>query len=198
MTNEKCPRRDGSLGTGKNLKTVMNSLADALRYLNEYGWRVVPILPRTKRPPKRFPLSRYFERPATETEIRRWFGSGPSSMAVCLGDVSDGLTCRDFDNEPSYERWKTEHPRLAAVLPTARTARGSHVYFTSDRGDFGGRRIITGHDGELKRGGYTLLPRSIHPTGKCYEWLADFEDAPFVSDLLRAGLLPYLPVRLRV
>lgn len=154
------------------------------------GWSVIPIIPGTKRPPERFHLSQYFERPATEREICRWFQNGLYNMAVCLGDVSDGLTCRDFDDLSSYERWSSNYSRLSNVLPTVRTARGTHVYCTSGSGDFGDREIITGRDGELKRGGYTLLPNSVHPTGACYEWLAEFDDVPFVSDLESVGLLP--------
>lgn len=179
------PRSSGAVADA----TTMESQENALQY-HRKGWSVIPIIPGTKRPPIHFPLRVYFERAPTEEEIRIWFGRSPSSMAVCLGDVSDGLTCRDFDKLADYRQWKAERPRLAAMLPTVLTPRGAHVYCTTDIGDLGGREIIKGVDGELKRGGYTILPRSVHPTGPRYEWLAEFDDIPFVSDLERSGLLP--------
>lgn len=158
------------------------------------GLSCVPILPRTKRPPAGFNLRTFLKRPATSAEIGRWFGDGKMNIAAVLGNVSNGVTVRDFDVEASYLHWAGDYPRLAETLPTARTPRGYHVFFTCDADDVhdvgNGGDIICGDDGELKHGGYVLLAESVHPCGKTYKWVRSPEDWPFVSDLNRAGLLP--------
>ena len=127
-------------------------------------------------------------------ELQSFFRS-ERNLAVCLGAVSDGLCVRDFDEEAAYGRWSTDHPAIARRLPTARTARGYHVFFNADVGDVrdlnpAGGSILVGHDGELKAGGYALLPQSIHPTGRRYEWVIEPNDVPYVGDILAAGLFP--------
>jgi hypothetical protein len=167
----------------------------ARRYSEELGWGIVPILPGTKRPPERFPLSQYFQRRATGAELDSFFPAD-RNLAVCLGNVSDGLCVRDFDVASSYDSWAADHPELARQLPTVRTPRpGYHVYFNADVSDVSdlspsGGSIIVGGDGELKAGGYALLPHSVHPSGKRYEWLNEPTDLPFISDIQRAGLVP--------
>jgi hypothetical protein len=98
--------------------------------------------------------------------MRRWFGNGKRyGAAVVLGKVSADLTCRDFDDMASYERWVHDRPDLAATLPTVATSRGRHVYFRAavDTEKLG--------DGELRgNGGYCLLPPSTHESGHRYRW----------------------------
>jgi hypothetical protein len=172
----------------------MRSIAIALQYLNDNEWSVVPILPRTKRPPEGFRVSQYFNHRPTETAVREWFRS-ECNLAVCLGNVSGGLCVRDFDEVPPYDRWATDYPGLASRLPTVRTARGYHVYFNADVNDVSnlspsGGSILVGRDGELKSGGYSILPQSTHPTGKRYQWVNPPNDIPYISDILAAGLVP--------
>ncbi|MBA2703119.1 MAG: hypothetical protein H0U60_04615 [Blastocatellia bacterium] len=72
-----------------------------------------------------------------------------TGIAIVLGPISGDLYCRDWDEVGAYEQWASEHPDLAAVLPTARTKRGYHNYFTSDK-------VLptnTYNDGELRGAG---------------------------------------------
>src|SRR5262249_21576171 len=64
-------------------------------------------------------------------------------------------------------RWAADHPDLAAVLPVARTRRGSHVYFRTEQECY-----VSLDDGELRadRHHITLLPPSPHPEGGFYVW----------------------------
>lgn len=114
------------------------------------------------------------ERRPTEAELRRWFRDGRKldGLAVICGEVSGGLVCRDFDDASSYERWAGAHPELAKTLPTVKTDRGHHVYFRSSH-----RGISKLGDGELRGGGYCLLPPSVHPSGHVYGWLVMLSDA---------------------
>lgn len=90
-----------------------------------------------------------------------------TGVAVILGQVSGNLCCRDFDRADSYRSWAAKHPECAATLPTARTARGFHVYFRAS-----GETTQVFQDGELRgEHSYTLLPPSIHPDGPIYHWI---------------------------
>ena len=139
--------------------------SQAARHYAELDWGIIPIERGTKRPPKRFQLSQYFERRPTESELESFFLTD-RNVAVCLGNVSGGLCVRDFDEVPSYDSWASEHSELARRLPTVRTPRpGYHVYFNADVSDVSdlspsGGSILVGSDGELKAGGYALLPRA--------------------------------------
>jgi hypothetical protein len=50
---------------------------------------------------------------------RFWDDPSTTGLAVILGAPSGNLIARDFDRLGAYERWRDEHPDLAAVLPTA-------------------------------------------------------------------------------
>jgi len=157
----------------------------ALSYVVDFGVAVIPIVPGTKEPPHGFGLRRYFTRLSSERTVRGWFTRKYAgySIAVVLGDVSDGLVVGDFDDLDSYDRWVRSNPRLAAKLPTVATPRpGRHVFFTADEAELSrdfGRSIIHLGDGELRAGrGYVLVPPSVHPNGGDYQWLIEPGDFP--------------------
>lgn len=142
------------------------TLRCALDYVGQWGWCVIPIPYRRKNARIRW---KQFQtaRPDCEQE-QKWFGNGQASnMAVVLGPVSGNLCCRDFDVAESYTAWAKAHPDLAGLLPTVKTCKGYHVYFQADRDG-----IEHLGDGELRsRGGYCMLPPSVHPDGPAYEWI---------------------------
>ncbi len=146
-------------------------LLDAALEYQERGWSLIPT--RGKRPAiqrwKPFQTSR-----ADERTLREWFGSGePDGLAVIMGKVSGGLTCRDFDVAQRYNGWAEAHRDLARVLPTVQTARGFHVYCRTT-----GERTRKLVDGELKVNGYCLLPPSRHPSGRIYQWIVPLPRQP--------------------
>ncbi len=103
-----------------------------------------------------------------EPTIRRLFSrSDIDGIAVLLGSASNGLCCRDYDDMTTYNLWAESHPQLALALPTVETRRGRHLYFC-------GPSIFQKlADGELRgtAGHYTVLPPSLHPSGRIYRWL---------------------------
>jgi hypothetical protein len=117
---------------------------------------------------------------------------GATGVAVLLGTVSGGLRVRDYDLEGAYHRWAEAHPDLAATLPTARTARGYHVYFRSASLPDTVTRYA---DGELRAGScYVVAPPSAHPDGGRYAWVVPPGDAiPEVPDPVAAGLVGPAP-----
>lgn len=146
----------------KKEKTVLDY---ALEY-HKQGWCVIPIRPRSKKPAVRS-WKQYQTKRQDKSQLRRWFGNGDRNIAVVLGEVSNDLSCRDFDTMGEYNLWADNYPDFAKPLPTVRTANGMHVYFEAKIE--GIKRI---ENGELRgSGGYCLLPPSVHPGGQIYQWV---------------------------
>ena len=170
----------------------MTSSTDILNAALAYdrrGWSVIPIRPGTKRAAGKW--RDYQKRRPEQPELEAWFGNGGGfGLAVVLGAVSGGLACRDFDDTASYEKWATEFPDLAKMLPTVATVRGRHVYF---------RALLLRSqklpDGEYRaNGNYVLLPPSRHPSGALYIWLISPPEGPVpLVDPLTSGLLSPTP-----
>ena len=137
------------------------------RQYNDWGWCVIPVSHGKKE--AKIKWSRYQEARPDLGQIDSWFGRGAASnIAVVLGPASEGLACRDFDLMAEYETWSEAHPKLARTLPTVKTARGRHVYFRT-----GTEGITRKHlsNGELHISrSYSILPPSLHPSGKYYQW----------------------------
>jgi len=161
-----------------------NGALEAALALHRRGWCIIPIPTGSKK--ARIKWKRYQTSRPDEEQLRRWFTAKQWNLAVVLGDVSGGLTCRDFDDMAVYNRWAVTKPDLAATLPTVRTARGRHVYFV---GHVEGVKHIEG--GELRGGGgYCLLPPSLHPDGKNYAWTNGLNNGNLLElDAANAGFL---------
>src|SRR5262245_45023396 len=142
--------------------TAQFLLESALDYARR-GWSIIPV--NGKEP---IGLWKPFQtQAADERTLRRQFARrNVTGCAVIFGAVSGGLACRDWDDPDAYHRWAAEHPELAATLPTAKTARGFHVYFR------GPEEFADLGDGEYRgdSGHYCVLAPSHHPDGR-YEWL---------------------------
>jgi len=164
-------------------------LLQAALALAERDWTVLPTKPGTKEAAVRWKLYRT-ARP-THRLLERWFGSGDQAggIAVLLGQASGNLVCRDFDEQDAYDRWAHNHPDLAEKLPTVKTYRGRHVYFTGPEG------YQDLEDGEYRgdAGHYCLVPPSPHPKGGSYEWTVPLPpgELPVIPDPARAGLIPF-------
>jgi len=174
---------------------VAVTLADALHF-HDRGWAVIPIRAGTKKAAIKW--GKYQRHRPDEAQLRRWFGNDDcAGLAVITGEVSGGLVCRDYDDLTAYQRWAEQNPVLAGNLPTVATPRpGRHIYAVADvdlvkaASRSGDGAIIHLGDGELRAGGYCLLPPSAHPTGDTYKWIVPPNgDVPKV-DLVADGFLP--------
>jgi len=156
------------------------------------GVAVIPVGYRSKKPEVRWRT--YQDRLPTEQEISTWFRPGRlvNYAAVCGWN---GLTVLDFDDTDGYADWLmwcVHQQGIAALVATTTyrviTRRGVHVYvFVADEprcGHFNG--------GDIKgRGGYVLIPPSVHPSGHIY---APWDNsAPILSVQTLADLLPDPP-----
>ena len=174
---------------------MSNLVLDAALEYYQMGFSIIPIRLGTKKPACRGWKSWQLRRP-DEAQLRRWLRrDNAKGLAVILGDVSGCLICRDFDDMTAYEDWAAIHPEFAQRLPTVETGRpGRHVYCRADVDQIraasrSNGSIVKFQDGELRGGGYCLLPPSRHPNGHAYRALVTFTaKLPFL-DLFAAGFL---------
>lgn len=157
------------------------------------GLALIPIVPGTKRPLVKW--TEYQAQPPDIITLINWAQRWPGASWACiLGPASGGLAVLDFDDLASYTAWRERYPDLAQAAPTVATARGRHVYVQVDTPT----ARMTNYEGEVKgRGGYVLLPPSLHPSGRRYAWLhGDLSRyIPRLESLAEAGITVALPER---
>jgi putative DNA primase/helicase len=181
----------------------MDFLSYALRYLAA-GLRPIPCFPRAKAPAAAksgqptdtgHPLADWHEyqrRPPTEEELSQWFATDRFNMGTV---IPPGWIVLDFDGGKDAETLLT---RAGVSLPenTPRVRSGSgghHCYLRLPSGvaDFQklpGSKFLHNVDSTgkpckpfvevLTVNNFVVLPPSVHPNGKSYEWTVDFDDVP--------------------
>lgn len=144
-----------------------NLLTAAFRYLDA-GHAVIPIWPDDRKNPHLTSYARYTKYLPTKGDWVRWAYRWP---AANIGLITGywGLVGLDFDDAASYAAW-VDGPGLAGQTWTVRTRRGYHVWFrvTDDPGK---SRMYTQEGREVllrAKGGYCIVPPSIHHTGARY------------------------------
>jgi len=170
----------------------MNMLDWAIAY-HRFGLCVLPAVCKSKK--AAVPYKEFEEKRPTMKQVREWFKQD-YSIAALMGEPSDGIVARDFDSMLSYDRWATEYADLAKTLPTSIGDRGRTVWARADLSNIRslsktGATIITLTDGELRGGGLTILPPSLHPVGEPYRWHVpiDFDRPIPTVDVVDAGFL---------
>jgi hypothetical protein len=151
---------------------------EAARYA-DLGWRVVPVAGKV---PRVF----WKERSHPDQFDHLWDDPETTGIAVVLGQPSDGLIARDFDEVESYQAWCDEQSELAAELPTAQTPRPGRHVFAYCQGRCPTRRL---RDGELRGDdAVVVLPPSAHPSGKPYAWMTDpYRPIPTIDPSVLVG-----------
>lgn len=145
----------------------MDLLSTALHW-QAMGIATIPIQARSKQPalPRWKP---YQTELPTRAALTTWFHPGLArNYAVVMG--WQNLTVIDFDMAGAYEAWVTWAmaqggiaEAIACHTYTVLTARGAHVYITTeDRG----RKVFDA--GDVKQTGYVLGAGSTHPSGATY------------------------------
>ncbi len=154
----------------------------ALRY-HALGWSLIPVDPKTKKPPRGVRWKKYQSGRASEEQLRIWFVEKRyQGLAVVLGAVSGNLCCRDFDSQEAYNAWAKEMPDLAETLPTVASGRdegGFHVFFCEEPEAFKeanpkGSGTVKYQDGSGELFGddrYMILPPTKHKAGRGYRWM---------------------------
>jgi len=149
-------------------------LLAAYDYSERLRWSVV-LTGENKKPVEKWKYLQYRRR--TDSQIERGFHrilerrKRVTGLAVVFGDGSENLIGRDWDTEIGYLDWVESNARLAAEMPTVRTARG-YVTLCRLRSLDGlrNRKLDGRAKGELRVHNYSLLPPSLHPDGIHYRW----------------------------
>jgi replicative DNA helicase len=158
----------------------------ALRYA-EHGWAVFPLLPRGKHPLIKGGGG-FLAATTDATTITGWWRGQPSAN-IGLWPGQSGLVVIDLDG-PEGEATGRLLGLLSEPTLECRTGRedgGRHLYFK--RPDFSISNASIGHKIDVRGdAGYVVLPPSIHPTGRKYEFVNREivrELPPAVVELLR-------------
>jgi len=160
------------------------SICDFARhYYREHKWQIVPLAPRSKIPPKGFPVIDLHKNLLDEDLFNKMWGEGGAfsvnhNCGVICGLPSGGLFVVDLDtNKPNSRAqawWDDIHSmRPHPETPTQITGSGgTQIFFKMPEGmkcfNHKNAHLSVDFQGE---GAYVVLPPSIHPNGKSYRWV---------------------------
>jgi hypothetical protein len=170
----------------------------ALEYAQR-GWRVVPILPGTKRPA----LNQWQDAATTSTtQINQWWKGSQSGcgIGIATGKAS-GIWVLDVDDRDALYELEREHGELPATLTSITGSGGEHQIYLWPAD---GRTIHNSASGFAPgidvrgEGGQIVAPPTIHPNGNPYEWdeqCTEIAAAPeWLLDLICDKDTPQAPV----
>lgn len=143
----------------------------ALRYLS-YGWSVIPLRPKEKRP--LVPWEMYQSKHPSIDQVKNWFNDHPdANVGVVTGSIS-GLVVLDVDpahgGDESLIELEGRHGVLPHTVESLTGGGGRHIYFSHPGGIVHNRvGLMPGMDlrGD---GGLVVAPPSVHPSGHRYYW----------------------------
>lgn len=169
----------------------LSALGQAALGYAELGWPVFPLRPRSKAPI----FSGGFHTATVNTAtVERWWRANPAANvgAAC----GEAVIVLDVDGPEAEAELHKLLPGGESIdqypqVSTGRAGGGRHVYFT---GDLELRRRIgfRPHLDLLGRGGYVILPPSVHPSGAEYRWVHGGPPSvlPGVPEWLHQAVLP--------
>ena len=140
----------------------------ALEYAHK-GWRVIPILPGTKRPA----LNQWQDAATTSTaQINQWWKGSQSSCGVGIATgKQSGIWVLDIDDRDALYELEREHGELPATLTSITGSGGEHQIY---KWPADGRTIHNSASGFAPgidvrgEGGQIVAPPTIHPNGNPY------------------------------
>jgi predicted P-loop ATPase len=160
-----------------------NKLRDAALQLAKRGIPVFPLKPRDKAPA----TTHGFKDATTDADqISGWWRRQPDqNVGIATGETS-GVWVLDVDGaegEATLKRLIDEHGELPKTVESI-TGKGRHLFFKLPE-----NAVITSSAAKLgpgldtrSNGGYVVVPPSVHPSGRRYEWSVDsardFAEAP--------------------
>ena len=181
--------------------SVISSISEAALAYEKMGLPILPLCPpdhagmslshrnACKAPGKAPLLPDWSHRgPPLPEEVEGWFKKWPTcNIGLLLGDTgTNNLVGIDIDGAAG-ESVLEEYSK--GILPPTwefRTANGRRLIYSLPENAESKKKAIKTKDGELAflaQGQQTVMPPSIHHTGKVYEWISspddcDLEDAP--------------------
>ena len=168
-------------------------------YYYELGLSIVPIAPGTKwpglEPGKPMRWKPYQAERPDKVQLARWFGDPrhrDCGLGLITGEISGRIFAIDVDVGPGKtgaEDWDALQLRHGDVVTwRARSGGGgNHWFFRAPEGlrTKSAKGVIGPHVDVRGDGGFLVLPPTVHPNGRRYEWLdgwhpdeCDLADAP--------------------
>lgn len=140
-----------------------------LRYIGR-GVAPVPIWRDKRKNPYLLSVTEFHSRLPSFQEWRRWANRWPNANVALITGYWR-LCALDFDTEAAYQAWIAGPGwGIRGQTWTVATARGYHVWFEVS-GDPGDSRSFTNGEHEVllrARGGYAIVPPSVHHSGVAY------------------------------
>lgn len=138
-------------------------LKQALYYLENLGWSIIPV-GRNKKPIIEWKF--YQTNKPTREQVIEWWKKYPdSNVAIITGKVSNLIV---VDIDPRHGGSLDEFKQI--IAPRVKTGgNGWHIYFQYEEGFRNGAGVKKGVDIRAE-GGYAIAPPSLHQLGKHYEW----------------------------
>lgn len=165
----------------------MSKLLDAaIRYINA-GLAPIPLWRDARKNPKLASTLEYNNRLPTCKEWSRWAAAWPNCNIGLITGYHQNCIALDFDDELTFDVWRNGVGELRTW--TVKTRRGYHVWYQS-LSDPGKSRIFTRDGLEIllrAKGGYCIVPPSIHHTGTPYQTVCNFKPAVVATP---ASILP--------
>lgn len=147
----------------------MNTLEFALKYLSA-GVAPIPIWRDDKKNPKLTSYKEYTTKLPSVADVNRWFRRWPDANIGLITGYWE-LCALDFDDHSSFNMWSENSWDICCPTWAVETARGYHVWFRVT-GEVGTSMTYVRNGCEVlarQRGGYCIVPPSIHHTGHKYE-----------------------------
>jgi hypothetical protein len=156
--------------------TVIEALLLAVR-----GYAVFPCVPRGKTP-----ITTHGCKAATAKArvIQRWWQREPSANIGLATGAASGIFVLDVDPEhagaESLADLEADHGGLPRTITSVTGSGGRHLLFRHPGGDCKVRNLVGFRAGLDIRGdgGYIIVPPSVHPNGRRYQWAPDNPSQP--------------------
>lgn len=152
------------------------------------GWPVFPLEPRGKRPAGSLVPHGLKDASDDEERVRAWWKAMPEANIGCpTGVAFDALDADTPEASEAFIDLCAEHDLDPLLLPRTRTGSGGRHVLFQPTGVGNRARFLESTDWR-GRGGYIVLPGSIHPSGSLYEWIVEPGEIPVCPDWLLALL----------
>lgn len=143
------------------------TLTQALAYAAR-GWPVIPCRPHGKEP---LVAGGYRAATTDPDVIREWWGRWPDANVGIPTGRPSGIIVIDVDPRHGGDETLLELPELPQTVEVITGGGGRHIYFLAPDQEIRCRPNALGPGLDLRgEGGYVLVPPSVHPSGRRYEW----------------------------
>lgn len=141
---------------------------EAIKQYLDWGWTVLPVVKGEKRPAVSW--KEYQNRKPTEAELKEWFADLNVGVGLITGKCSGVIVVDEDTYKTNSKKLKIETP-----LKSKTGGGGVHYFFKYREGVQNSVNSDIAIDKRADRG-FVVLPPTIHPSGKPYEWVSQLPE----------------------